>query len=62
VPVNCKEDVIWILKMLTRYPAGDYDKSDADATYRRTRNSTACKIAARVWHLYHVFGSELDDR
>jgi len=62
VPDSCKDDVTWILQMLTRYPASGYYKSNMEATFHRTRNSTACKIAARVWHLYHVFDSELHDR
>ena len=62
VPSSCRDDVIWIQKMLTRYPASGYDKSAVEATYRRTRNVTAGKIAQRVWTLFHKFQTALDAR
>lgn len=59
IPNNCKEDLKWILHMLTRYPAGGGYKSAAEATISRTRNATASKIAARIWYLYNNFSVEL---
>jgi hypothetical protein len=59
IPPECREDIAWIHHMLTRYPKGEYDDSNLRATYRRTRNVTACKIAARVWHAYHVYDSAM---
>lgn len=55
IPLECRKDIVWIHRMLTRYPKGEYDDSDLQATYRRTRNVTACKIAERVWYAYHVY-------
>jgi hypothetical protein len=55
VPPDCREDLKWIQHMLTRFPPGTYDDSALSATYRRTRNRTAGKIAQRVWHTYHVY-------
>jgi hypothetical protein len=62
VPPSCRDDVVWIQKMLTRHPASGYDKSAVEATYRRTRNVTAGKIAQRVWTLFHQFQTALDAR
>lgn len=55
VPARCKDDVVWIHHMLTRYPAFGYHKTALDATYQRTRCVTASKIAARVWRLFHEY-------
>ena len=55
VPEQCREDVVWIQHMLTRYPPDEHRRSALDATYHRTRCVTASKIAARVWKLYHVY-------
>lgn len=60
VPPQCKDDVAWIRHMLTRHPKGPYDESDLQATHRRSRCTTACKIAERVWHTYHVYADALD--
>ena len=57
VPERCRPDVLWIQHMLTRYPADRYSRSALEATYRRTRNVTASKIAVRVWKLYHEYES-----
>lgn len=62
LPESCREDAEWIHNMLTRYPAGGGYKTALDATYRRTRNITAGKIATRVWKLYHIMESEIDAR
>ena len=60
VPVSCSEDVKWIHRMLKRYPAEHPYKSELDATYHRTRQVTAVKIANRVWKLYHVMDAEVE--
>ena len=62
VPENCREDVIWIQQMLTRYPPMEYYKTAIEATYRRTRCRTAEKIAHRVWKLYHEFETAFEAR
>ena len=62
VPPSCKDDVVWIQRMLTRYPASGYWKSAVEATYHRTRNVTAGKIAGRVLNLFHQFQTELEVR
>lgn len=62
VPPACQDDIAWIHRMLTRHPASAYDKCTLAATYRRTRVSTACTIAERVWHVYHVYDSVLHPR
>jgi hypothetical protein len=62
VPHSCKDDVAWIQKMLALHPPSGYDKSAVEATYRRTRNVTAGKIAQRVWSLFHQFQTELEAR
>jgi len=61
VPESCREDVEWIHKMLTRYPAADPYKSSLQATYYRTRQVTAVKIATRIWKVYHLMGTEVDN-
>lgn len=60
-PKSCRKDVEWILHMLTRYPAEWPYKSAAKATYQRTPKSTASKIAERVWTLYHLTQTELEN-
>ena len=62
VPPTCRDDVVWIQNMLTRYPASGSHKSAVAATYHRTRNVTAGKIARRVWNLFHQFQTELEMR
>lgn len=62
VPPECRDDIAWIQHMLTRHEPGERDESALSATYRRTRVSTACKIAERVWHAYHVYDSALHSR
>jgi hypothetical protein len=62
LPESCREDIEWIHHMLTRYPATSHYKSCLDATYHRTRNVTAGKIAARVWRLYHLMQTEIEAR
>lgn len=57
---SCREDMQWIHQMLTRYPAARPHRSRVEATYHRTRNVTAAKIATRVWKLYHLMRSELE--
>ena len=46
LPTSCRKDIEWIHRMLTRYPAEPPYKSQLRATYDRTRNATASKIAA----------------
>lgn len=62
LPKSCRADIEWIHYMLTRYPADLHYKSDLEATYYRSRNSTAHKIAVRVWTLYHLMQSEIEAR
>jgi len=62
IPPECREDMRWIQHMLTRHEAGPYDDSALAATFRRTRNSTAGKIAARAWHVYSVYDAVLTER
>ena len=62
LPTSLHEDVDWIHHMLTRYPPDRYYKSALDATYRRTRNVTAQKIAQRIWKLYHLMQDEIEAR
>jgi hypothetical protein len=62
LPPSLRKDVEWIHHMLMRYPAEPPYRSCVEATYHRTRNVTASKIAARVWKLYHSLNSELDAR
>lgn len=62
VPPSCKGDVAWILKMLTRHPPFGPYKSAVEATYERTRNATAAKIAQRVWRVFHEFQTALEAR
>ena len=62
LPATCREDMQWIHRMLMRYPAEPPYRSRVEATYHRTRNVTAAKIAARVWKLYHLMNSELETR
>lgn len=62
LPDSCKEDIRWIHKMLTRYPPTYPNESTLDATYRRTRNRTAHKIAVRILKLYHIMQSEVEAR
>jgi hypothetical protein len=57
IPQECREDIAWIHHMLTRYPKEAHDASDLRATYRRTRNITACKIASRIWRAYQTYDS-----
>jgi len=62
LPPSCRKDIEWIHQMLTRHPAEPPYRSRVQATYRRTRNVTASKIAARVWKLYHLMDNELRAR
>lgn len=62
VPPSCVEDVKWIHKMLTRYPASPPYKSADEATYHRTRSVSAGRIAARVWKVFHEFQTALETR
>lgn len=62
LPDSCHEDIEWIHKMLVRYPHEPPYKSALDATYHRTRNSTAHKIAVRIWKLYHIMQTEVEKR
>lgn len=59
LPASCRKDIQWIHHMLMRYPAEPPHRSRVEATYRRTRNVTASKIASRVWKLYHLINFEL---
>ena len=61
VPESCREDVAWIQHMLTRRCSESPRESDLQATFRRTRNVTACKIAQRIWTLYHLMQTEVDE-
>lgn len=58
LPEACRADIAWIHHMLTRYPATKHHSSE-QATFRRTRNITASRIAARVWTLYHLMENTL---
>jgi cytochrome c553 len=49
----------WIQKALTKYPADKRYKSAMEATYHRTRNATAAKIAKSIWRMYNQFRFEL---
>jgi hypothetical protein len=62
VPASLHEDIRWIHAKMTRYPANAVYKTALRATYQRTRNVTASRIAARVWKLYHAMQSELEGR
>jgi len=62
LPESYREDIEWIHKMLTRYPAEREGESALDATYRRTRKQTAGRIAERIWKLYHLMQSEIETR
>jgi hypothetical protein len=62
VPLECREDIEWIQHMLTRYSPGPLDDSAIRATYRRTRNKTASKIAERVWRAYLVYDFAMRSR
>jgi len=54
-PPECREDIEWIHQMMVRFPAAPHDKSGLDATYRRTRRSTAVKIAERIFLVHGTF-------
>ena len=62
LPASCRKDLEWIHHMLTQHPAEPPYRSRVQATYHRTRNVTAARIAARVWKLYHLMDSELEAR
>lgn len=59
VPPSCRKDLDWIQKALTKYPADKRYKSAMEATYHRTRNATAAKIAKSIWRMYNQFRFEL---
>jgi len=61
VPESCRVDIQWIQDMLTRYPANKHYENSLDATYYRTRNVTASKIAQRIWTLYRMMETEVDE-
>jgi hypothetical protein len=50
-PASWREDIKWIQHMLTRYPETKY-VSRQEATFSRTRSTTAKKVVERVWMLY----------
>jgi hypothetical protein len=62
LPASLHKDILWIHSQMTRYPANEVHKTPLQATYRRTRNVTAGKIAARLRKLYHEMQSELESR
>lgn len=62
LPASLREDIRWIHAKMTRYPANSIYKTPLSATYHRTRNVTAGRIAARLWKLYHEMQSELESR
>jgi len=62
LPDPCRKEIQWIHDMLLRYPAEPSYPSRQEATHHRTRNTTAAKIAARVWNLYHLMTQELESR
>ena len=62
LPESCREDIEWIHKMLTRYPAERKGESSLKVTYRRTKKPTAGKIAERIWRLYHLMRAEVETR
>jgi len=62
LPESLRSDIRWIHQRMTRYPANELHRSALEATYHRTRNITAGKIAARVWTLYHLMSSEIEGR
>jgi len=61
VPPDCREDVEWILHMLTCHPAAGR-RSASEATFERTRNRTASKIAAAILRLHTNLRDAVDDR
>lgn len=62
LPSSCRKDLEWIQKALTKYPATEHHKSAMEATYHRTRNASAKRIAQRIWSMYHEFQTELQSR
>lgn len=62
LPDVLREDVEWIHKAMTRYPPNELYRSELEATYHRTRNVTAGKIASRIWMLYHLMETEIAAR
>ena len=62
VPESLHSDIQWIQAQMTRFPADDIYQTALRATYQRTRNVTAGRIATRLWKLYHKMQSELENR
>lgn len=62
LPESLRSNIKWIHAKMTRYPADEWYPSALYATYHRTRNSTAGKIATQVWDLYHLMSSEIEAR
>ena len=62
LPESLHDDINWIHAMMNRYPADHIYKSTLQATYHRTRNVTAERIARRVWTLFHLMQTEIEAR
>jgi len=62
LPATLRDDITWIHEKMTRFPVDEFRKTRIEATYRRTRNITAGKIAARLWKRYHEMQSEIENR
>lgn len=60
-PESCHENLRWIHKMLVRYPREAPYKSALEATFHRIRNSTPNKITVRLWKLYHIMQTEIEN-
>ena len=55
LPTNCYSDFEDIRKRLLRCPPSGHYKSAIEATFARTRNTTASKIAADMLRVYTKF-------
>lgn len=62
IPQCCSEDLRSIQAGLTKYPATELHESAMEATFHRTRNKSAVKIADRIWKMYRDFQSELESQ
>lgn len=62
LPESLRADVIWIHQQMTRHPPQYSDESALKSTFRKTRNITAQKIAARILLLYTLMRSEIEAR
>lgn len=62
LPASCRTDFEKIRRRLLKYPPDGYYKNALDATFVRTRNVTASRIAADILRVYtkfqHAFEAE----